>query len=126
MYSVMKYISEKDPCLDVQSFGALMMAIDQPFIYDRRFKKYGDIAVGAWTKRWQHCSCRGASVSWCMHKLMDSLLTRCYKGVDHQWLFGMIVDGPRQLRHRLFLTRLTDVLLFSYPYREFSFVTNGS
>lgn len=109
---VIQYISKHSRKLDVARFGEMQMTGDHQSIYDSRFKKYWDTAVGAWIEGWCHCGGRGASVLMGIHQSTDYHIIRFYEKVDHEQGLEPILQAHRVLGDVRFPNGLADVSVF--------------
>lgn len=123
-YSVMEYISRYSNYLDACLFAVMRIVADQPLIYDHRFNKYRDTAVGAWIKRWRNCDGRGASLSQCPHASTDSPFVWCYEEVDYERRLSAIVAAHHTSERKIISGKPTSACRFFPPYDHVYFISN--
>lgn len=93
----MEHISKYWLYWGARRFGLIWIASDQPSMYDHRFTKYRNTAVGAQTRRWRHFGGIGSIILRFMHWSVDSPFVPCSDDVDYKRRFGSIVEGHRAL-----------------------------
>lgn len=78
-FPVSHFVPIYDAYLDAQRFAAIQIKGNCVFLLEVQFWCNRDTMVGAWKKRWEHCSACGASVYRWVSPSVDSTSVRCLR-----------------------------------------------
>lgn len=118
LFPVSEYIRNYGAYVDMWQFAGMRMNGNSMTVWDGRYSRNRDTAVGASRKQWWYSSVRGATNCRFVSADIDTLLRRCFKEVDYEKSLGELVSAKRSIA-MADIPAATELVKFQKPFESF-------